>query len=1082
MYDFETKKQQENDSNFNSANNEKTVQKKEYSAVNYLKSAPVQKKAENNTGLPDNLKSGIENMSGYSMDDVKVHYNSSKPAQMKALAYTQGSDIHVAPGQEQHLGHEAWHVVQQKQGRVAPTTQMKGVNVNDNPALEHEADVMGNKATQFKAANTRDIIQYKMTKPVNFNSVQLKDAGKAETEAETEAKTEAETEAKKYFFEVDEKTLNESFLTKDEKDDYYKYRAKVPKDSKRRHNILKKKLRKTYSFKAYEKLFEKISNIHKNIKKPDYVETNIWESIKNTFFTQKNIHTIIGKTFSASTGADLISAISIYSNMKKNYKEIAKSVVNDLEITISQTLSDIAYWSCEYKHGEVSEIQLTDSDVHARGVGVCIVTFKDSNNKLVIKPEDKSLEKAIYGKDNSLAEDFNKIKYDGDKKTEYNGVNTLNINATNDHGSAVEFFEHDDISKENTIDNNNDNQTDRESIKDIIEFASLLGLRDLHHENLVYSKADKSNKRKMQLIDAEIALANVLDKDNPLASAWDSEINGRLKTFANNIMPISTNGKISLNANEFKPEDIRHSLLTYSIQDIEQSLKFMDKVKDKFKGKKSRVVLIDTGTLYKFRNIAYNNGFKKEATVDGSREGFINTIATSNTFKTLKEIAGGTLNIVGEDKIIIRTNSDFLKGRIPFWEYDFDNGAIIQKFSNGESIIAINNNLKLDKIIEARKKVLQKSINLFQAATPSKNDTKRNLIGRYRNPNFIRHHDDSIENPVQKKENLAANYLKSSPIQKKNDFQKITPSKSDTKRNLIGSYRNSKDDIIVFDEAMFKRRKDISWMKKEKSGMAQKQLKVYMKYLEKESESLVVDSKRIDVLQNQLSNLSMAFEYSNSSDTKAKIKEHTAEIFDNIMWIENKIRKTDNSPVSYNQIKRSKILATEILRKSVDRNEENTEVRKDILKSLDKHRTMKEQTKSADVTEGKKLEKYKHIEKFRRNYNDSIIRKESDPIAKKQLIAYMSYLKKESIKRYDLDKDRVESLYNQLKNLRMAYENSKSDDVQYYIADEVEKISENLNWMQNQLKELSDRVEISDKDIEYLRKMTHDVIFGQPYL
>ena len=68
-----------------------------------------------------------------SMDDVKVHYNSSQPAQLNALAYTQGSDIHVAPGQEQHLPHEAWHVVQQAQGRVQPTMQMKdGVPVNDD--------------------------------------------------------------------------------------------------------------------------------------------------------------------------------------------------------------------------------------------------------------------------------------------------------------------------------------------------------------------------------------------------------------------------------------------------------------------------------------------------------------------------------------------------------------------------------------------------------------------------------------------------------------------------------------------------------------------------------------------------------------------------------------------------------------------------------------------------------------------------------------------------------------------------------------------------------------------------------------
>jgi hypothetical protein len=79
------------------------------------------------------------------MDDVKVHYNSDKPAQLNALAYAQGTDIHVAPGQEEHLPHEAWHVVQQKQGRVQPTMQLKGANVNDNEGLEKEADVMGNK-------------------------------------------------------------------------------------------------------------------------------------------------------------------------------------------------------------------------------------------------------------------------------------------------------------------------------------------------------------------------------------------------------------------------------------------------------------------------------------------------------------------------------------------------------------------------------------------------------------------------------------------------------------------------------------------------------------------------------------------------------------------------------------------------------------------------------------------------------------------------------------------------------------------------------------------------------------------------
>jgi uncharacterized protein DUF4157 len=90
-------------------------------------------------------------LSGMDLGDVKVHYNSSQPAQLNALAYAQGNDIHIGAGQEKHLPHEAWHVVQQRQGRVQPTMQMKeGVPVNDDPGLESEADVMGAKAAQMK--------------------------------------------------------------------------------------------------------------------------------------------------------------------------------------------------------------------------------------------------------------------------------------------------------------------------------------------------------------------------------------------------------------------------------------------------------------------------------------------------------------------------------------------------------------------------------------------------------------------------------------------------------------------------------------------------------------------------------------------------------------------------------------------------------------------------------------------------------------------------------------------------------------------------------------------------------------------
>ena len=75
------------------------------------------------SGLPESLKPEIESLSGMDLDHVAVHYNSRKPAQLNAYAYAQGSQIHIAPGQESTLPHEAWHVVQQVQGRVSPTVR-----------------------------------------------------------------------------------------------------------------------------------------------------------------------------------------------------------------------------------------------------------------------------------------------------------------------------------------------------------------------------------------------------------------------------------------------------------------------------------------------------------------------------------------------------------------------------------------------------------------------------------------------------------------------------------------------------------------------------------------------------------------------------------------------------------------------------------------------------------------------------------------------------------------------------------------------------------------------------------------------
>lgn len=98
------------------------------------------------TALPERLRRVFEQLSGYDLSDVRVYSDSRWPARIGARAFVLGSDIHLSPGAEDALAHEAWHVVQQKQGRVRTTRASgfdAGVGLNDDPVLEREADTMG---------------------------------------------------------------------------------------------------------------------------------------------------------------------------------------------------------------------------------------------------------------------------------------------------------------------------------------------------------------------------------------------------------------------------------------------------------------------------------------------------------------------------------------------------------------------------------------------------------------------------------------------------------------------------------------------------------------------------------------------------------------------------------------------------------------------------------------------------------------------------------------------------------------------------------------------------------------------------
>lgn len=112
--------------------------------------------SEMNYSMPKPLRAKMEKSFGTSFSDVKIHGESAQAKAIGALAYTQGNNIHFAPGAynpqsasgQALLGHELAHVTQQRAGRVPVPHQRKGLPINADPSLENEADVMGAKAAR----------------------------------------------------------------------------------------------------------------------------------------------------------------------------------------------------------------------------------------------------------------------------------------------------------------------------------------------------------------------------------------------------------------------------------------------------------------------------------------------------------------------------------------------------------------------------------------------------------------------------------------------------------------------------------------------------------------------------------------------------------------------------------------------------------------------------------------------------------------------------------------------------------------------------------------------------------------------
>lgn len=417
----------------------------------------IQRKS-NTTGLPNQLKSGIESLSGYSMDDVSVHYNSSKPAQLNAHAYAQGSQIHLASGQEKHLPHEAWHVVQQKQGRVQPTTKVGSVNVNDNASLEKEADVQGAKALQMKA-DAPGMLRYESISdnlPVQRRVI------------------------------ADMQQLRAGIITE----------LNAGEAAAGSHDDL-------------------LSSNAENVSKLTALYTPI-----------------IGRHERAQ-GASLARAVG------NNYREgWYDRVDRRVRLGARQTASDWLFWANHIEQDThaldvfATSIELLGDELHDRGLGAAKVNFLiDTGNAhvpfrsqtFVIKPEDRSVEKAILGHGDSIAGNLNTDA----ELPKGRQVNTLDIRTHAQHGTMMEYVSTSlKTLGESVLRKLHFWDSTEVVTMETVAMAFLAGIYDLHAQN-VMSKGGAP-----ALIDADVAVRPIEfrgpSQQNGLADAPTTRVQNQI--------------------------------------------------------------------------------------------------------------------------------------------------------------------------------------------------------------------------------------------------------------------------------------------------------------------------------------------------------------------------------------------------------------------------------------------------------------------------------------------------------------------------------------------------------------------------
>ncbi|MEH2394218.1 MAG: DUF4157 domain-containing protein [Nostoc sp.] len=384
-----------------------------------------------------------------------------------------------------------------------------------------------------------------------------------------------------------------------------------------------------------------------------------------------------------------------YHNSEKyqRYRDWREKVYERISQGAAHLVNSINYWrrqlldeNVPIDNCQITKVELAGSDLHERGLGTVFVEFTkppggqiaaytgDTNIKVVIKPEDRNIEKSVLGSEpTSLANQINELA--GLNTEPERLIETIKMETSRDYGTMVEF-----IRGETSQDAGKKPGKNLNSLTEAIAFVLLAGLSDINRENVLWKDG------KPYLIDADNALNAVKLNNAEMQSGfelYDSErTKATLKDWSNDITT--------------QESMIQKALLN------DKAVDMIAAVRQAYAGKTGRVVPLHTSSWALFLNKGIygtlEEGNQEDKLPKQTRWAYVNHNAEklkkggSNSQERGLEGEAGT-NTAQEfykqelEAVLIKQDLD--KGQIPFYNYEYDTGHVIhngQVIYHGQSI------------------------------------------------------------------------------------------------------------------------------------------------------------------------------------------------------------------------------------------------------------------------------------------------------------------------------------------------------------------------------------------------------------